>query len=726
MAEEEKPTKPRYRVSARSDKQQTRAQGTTVNPDGLISAKVGDTFQNFSLNLGLGTNNALSDSTYGFLPVTRDRTLLEWIHRGSWIVGVAIDAIADDMTKMGITITSEMPPGAIKKLEAAATKWGIWYAINDTIRWGRLYGGALSAIMIDGQDPRNPLDIERIGRGSFRGLMVFDRWMVEPDLQHMIRGVGDDSLVPRSYWVIASGSGVSFEGMRIHHSRVLRHEGVRLPYWQRVMENMWGISVVERLYDRLIAFDSATNGAAQLVYKSYIRTLKIARLREIVAAGGMQVNQLQQYVEMMRRYQGIEGITLIDSEDDFAAQVSAGTSFSGIADALIHFGQQISGALQIPLVRLFGQSPAGLNSTGESDMRNYYDGIRQRQERELRPMIDRTYRAMAKSEGIPIPEDFNFVFNPLWQLSETERATASAQTTSAVLSAWEAGLVDASTAMKELKQASIVNGLWTNITDAEIAAAKGKMPPSLTMAATAPTEPGANSTQSPNNGSPTGAPGVQPGHLNKLSGESTPIPSAAPEVKPDATDDIATGPFGVNEGPGLPIENPGTINATYEKYESPKGIMNNGSTSSLTEAIDDVATAINNMPLIDFQGLPIFLENFIGQIRFDGFPPLAADYGYIRNTRSAEGFGEGMDCFVGPHADSTRAWIVNQGKMNTSGADANSFDEHKIMLGFKSSADAVAAYRNSYPGGGNILSIRETDIPGLKRWLEIGNVNKAV
>ena len=126
------------------------------------------------------------------MPVTRDRTLLEWIYRGSWIVGVAIDAIADDMTKMGITITSEMPPGAIKKLETAAVKWGVWPAINDTIRWGRLYGGSLAAIMVDGQDPRNPLDISRIGLGAFRGLMVYDRWMVEPDLNHMVRGVGDD------------------------------------------------------------------------------------------------------------------------------------------------------------------------------------------------------------------------------------------------------------------------------------------------------------------------------------------------------------------------------------------------------------------------------------------------------------------------------------------------------------------------------------------------------
>lgn len=683
MADEKE--KPRYRVSARSSNQRSRAQGTTTK---INDSKTADSFQNFSLNIGLGTNNALSDSTYGFLPVTRDRTLLEWIHRGSWIVGVAIDAIADDMTKMGITITSEMSPNDIKKLESAAIRWGVWTAFNDTIRWGRLYGGALAALMINGQDPRNELNISRVGRGDFRGLMVFDRWMVEPDLEHMIRGVGDDSLVPRSYWVVASGSGVSFEGMRIHHTRVLRHEGVRLPYWQRVMENMWGISVVERLYDRLIAFDSATNGAAQLVYKSYLRTLKIAKLREIVAAGGQQVNQLQQYVEMMRRYQGIEGITLIDSEDEFAAQVSAGTSFSGIADALIHFGQQISGALQIPLVRLFGQSPAGLNSTGESDMRNYYDGIRQRQERELRVMVDTTYRVMAKSEGIELPEDFSFVFNPLWQLSETERATAGSQVTAAVIAAWQSGLIDGEIAMKELKQGSIVNGMWTNITELSIKEAKNKKPENL-----------ANG-EAPSN--PNKSPGVKPGSFNSVSGTASPPKTLESDI-----------PLASDEGL-IPA------NASYEMYEAPSSNYSPG----LTQAVDDIASSLDKTAkLLDFQGLPIFLENFVGEIRFDGFPPLQADYGYIRGTRSAEGFGEGIDVFVGQFHDANRVWIVNQGKSGHNGENKTSdFDEHKVLLGFKDGKSAINAYQKSYPNGGNILSVRETDVTGIKKWLNLGNV----
>ena len=37
-------------------------------------AKTTDSFQNFEQNLGLGANNAMSSSSYGFNPITRNRT----------------------------------------------------------------------------------------------------------------------------------------------------------------------------------------------------------------------------------------------------------------------------------------------------------------------------------------------------------------------------------------------------------------------------------------------------------------------------------------------------------------------------------------------------------------------------------------------------------------------------------------------------------------------------
>src|ERR1039457_296404 len=141
--------------------------------------------------------------------------------------------------------------------------------------------------------------------------------------------------------------------MKIHYSRVLRLEGISLPYNQRLQENLWGISVIERLYDRMVMFDSATTGAAQLLYKSYIRTYAIENLREIIAAGGKAMDGLLAMVNFMRQTQGQEGITLIDSKDEF--KVNTSNAFTGIGDALVHFGEQLAGALQIPLVRLFGQ-----------------------------------------------------------------------------------------------------------------------------------------------------------------------------------------------------------------------------------------------------------------------------------------------------------------------------------------------------------------------------------
>ena len=150
---------------------------------------------------------------------------------------------------------------------------------------------------------------------------------------------------------------------------------------QRIAENGWGQSVLERLWDRLIAFDSVTQGAAQLVYKAHLRTYAVEGLREIIGIGGKALDGLVKQIEMIRMYQSNEGMTLMDSKDKFEAHQY---SFSGLSDMMLQFGQQISGALGIPLTRLFGQSPAGLNSTGESDIRMYYDNVKQEQERRLR------------------------------------------------------------------------------------------------------------------------------------------------------------------------------------------------------------------------------------------------------------------------------------------------------------------------------------------------------
>lgn len=431
-----------------------------------------DSFQNVAARLGIGTDNLSSSSSYALNPITRQRAQLEWMYRGSWIIGQAVDCVAEDMTRAGIDISSDIDPDQIDVIQREVDRLGIWPALTEAIKWGRLYGGAIGVLLVDGQDVSTPLRVDTVARGQFRGILVLDRWTVVPDIERTVQELGPSLGKPEFYNVMISAP--AFGGKRIHHSRVVRIDGIDLPYWQRVAEYGWGLSVVERLYDRLVAFDSTTQGTAQLVYKAHLRTVKVKDLRDILATGGPAEAALIKMFEMIRRFQSSEGLTLIDAEDEFATH---SYTFAGLSDVLLQFAQQISGALQIPLVRLFGQSPAGLNATGENDIRNYYDLIRQQQEARLRWALDTILGLIFRSKfGDEPPKDLKFEFNSLWQTSDLEKAQIAVGVTGAVTQAYEAGLVSRGAALKELRQSADVSSVWSNITDDEIIEADEEPP----------------------------------------------------------------------------------------------------------------------------------------------------------------------------------------------------------------------------------------------------------
>lgn len=448
-----------------------RRQAKAATPSAV--ARTGDSFQNFVTRTGVGTPNANNASRYGFSPVSRDRVQLEYAYRSSWIAGQAVDTVAEDMTREGVEIHSDMAPDDLERLEAEASRLSIWDALCDTVKWSRLYGGAVGFLMIDGQAPETPLRMDTIAKGQFKGILALDRWVVVPTLDILVTEFGPEYGKPKYYDLVADSQGV--KSMRIHHSRVIRIEGVDLPYWQKIAENGWGQSVLERLWDRLLAFDSATEGAAQLVYKAHLRTLSIDKLREIIAMGGPAMDALVKNVDMIRAYQSNEGLTLIDATDKFEAHQY---SFSGLSEMMLQFAQQVSGALQIPMVRLMGQAPAGLGGEHEGELTNYYDGVKQQQERKLRAGVEKVYDVMHRSLfGKEPPQGWEIKFKPLWQMSDEKKANVATSLTTAVVGAFDSQIIDRTTALKELRQVSQITGLFSNISDEQIKEAENDPPP---------------------------------------------------------------------------------------------------------------------------------------------------------------------------------------------------------------------------------------------------------
>jgi uncharacterized protein len=426
-----------------------------------------DSFVNVvaKLGIGQGADNLSQYSSYNLGPlISRNRTELESMYRSSWLVGQVVDTVAEDMTREGVSLFSEMKPDDITKVQTAISEFSVWQQLCSAIKWARLYGGALGVMLIDGADYSKPLNIERIRKDQFKGIVVLDRWMVEPMMGQLITDICQDIGKPMYYQALAGIS--TFPAQKIHYSRVLRFDGIELPYYQKLFENMWGLSVVERMLDRMVAFDSATTGAAQLLYKAYLRVVQMKGLREALANGGVDEAAVIKQFQYIRLLQCNEGITLLDGDDNFSTH---SYSFSGVSDMLQQFGQQISGCTGIPLVRLFGQSPAGLSATGESDLRNYYDHIKKEQEKYLRPQMDKLLAVISKSVlGFDLPEDFSYKFNPLWQLSDTEKGQIASGDVGTIASAYGGGLITKKMALKELKQLSDVTGRFTNITAEDI------------------------------------------------------------------------------------------------------------------------------------------------------------------------------------------------------------------------------------------------------------------
>lgn len=430
-----------------------------------------DGFDNFISRLGLNNENSLSAGTYEFNLVSRNRLLLEAAYRGSWIVGKVIDCVAEDMTREGIEITTGEFKGDLDELDNDMSKLKIAQSICSSEQWGRLYGAAIGVVQIEGQDLSTPIDFDTIDKGQFQGIVVYDRWQLNPCLWDVIDS-GPDIGLPKYYDVVNNptqtlpDSDTLTGQLRIHHSRVFRNIGIQLPYFQAITEMMWGESILERLWDRLISFDNVTMSAASLVDRANLRTVSIDGLREAVAAGGAAYQGIIAQFEMMRALQVNEGLTLLDKNDEFQ---STAYSFAGLSDIMLQFSQQISGACDTPMVRLFSQSPAGLNSTGDSDLRMYYDTIKAKQEAKLRPAWELILKCMWRSTyGQSMPSDLKFKFKPLWQMSALDRATIAKSNVDSVIVATEAGLIPVQSAMRELQQSSGETGIFSNISDEDI------------------------------------------------------------------------------------------------------------------------------------------------------------------------------------------------------------------------------------------------------------------
>lgn len=359
-------------------------------------------------------------------PIIPDMQLTS-LYEGNGLFSKIIDTPAEEAVKHGYKLN--LSNDDLEAFVAEALDDLEWEEKAATaIKWARLYGGSIIVMLIDdGRGLEEPVDWQNIR--SIDELRVYERAVVQPDYASLYMqdygGKGPGNRVskfgrPEFYYVSSI-----FGSFTVHESRCLVFRNGVLP--EQISNStyqIWGMPEYVRIRRAMRETITAHTDSTKLLERSVQAIYSMKNLAQLLATDDGE-NQVLKRLQIIDTARGLLNSIAIDAEGenyDFKT-----FQFSGVKDVIDATCNMLSALTNIPQTILFGRSPAGMNSTGESDLENYYNFVERIQKmmlkRNLRDLLDVVFRAGVASGAISEEPDFKLEFNPLWSMSDTEQAT---------------------------------------------------------------------------------------------------------------------------------------------------------------------------------------------------------------------------------------------------------------------------------------------------------------
>ncbi|MBL4699786.1 MAG: DUF1073 domain-containing protein [Phycisphaeraceae bacterium] len=240
---------------------------------------------------------------------------------------------------------------------------------------------------------------------------------------------------------------------KIHPSRLVRFIGDMHPDEDMNTGNNrgWGDSILTSAISAIKHADGTAANLASLIYESKIDVINVPQLMQNLADDDYKTRLLNRF-ELAAMMKGNNGMLLLDGEEEYSQKQ---LSMANVPESLMAFMQIVSGAADIPVTRLLGQSPSGLNSTGVNDTQNYYDSISAAQEIEMTPAMVVLDKALVRSALGTKQDEIEYIWSSLWQVSDKDRAEIGVKLASAASTIAATGLFNQE-ALSEAFQAQLI------------------------------------------------------------------------------------------------------------------------------------------------------------------------------------------------------------------------------------------------------------------------------
>lgn len=383
-----------------------------------------DGYVNLLNKYGTSQDNSTA-YTYLGEATTPDITLTQQYETGGLFAKI-IDIPSEEAVKHGFDMNLNNPD--LESYIDDSLDWLEWEEKAATaIKWARLYGGSIMVMLIDdGRGIDEPLDWQNIR--SIDELRVYERAIVQPDYASLynydprdpVRKTTSRFAMPEFYNVYSM-----YGSFKVHESRCLIFRNGILP--ERTTQanyRYWGMPEYVRIRKELREAVTSHSFGVKMLERAVQAIYSMKGLAQLLATdeGEDAVLKRLEVIDMAR---GILNSIAIDSEGenyDFKNM-----QLSGVKDVIDMTCNMLSAVTNIPQTILFGRSPAGENSTGTSDLENYYNHVERIQKLMLRgnlkTLLDVILRAGLTSGQVEEEPDYKLKFVPLWNMTEAEQAT---------------------------------------------------------------------------------------------------------------------------------------------------------------------------------------------------------------------------------------------------------------------------------------------------------------
>lgn len=379
--------------------------------------QIKDGLRNLVANLGTSRDKA-SHSEYHFSQLSPEQ--LRAAYRSSWLPRKIINIPADDATRKWRTWQAKAD--VVNKLEATEKRLKLRLKVRKAIKMARLHGGSAILIGTGDKDLSKPLNPSQVAKDGLKYLTVLSKYDLTPGQQDFV--IASETFGLAEDYSLTTGGG---EHHTIHPSRLVIFTGAEKIDGGSTEIDPWGDSVLQAVLDAAKQTDGTIANVASLVFEAKIDTIGIPDLSSKMG-DPVREAQLLERLSLAEKAKSING-TLIHDAQETVSQKSA--NFSQLPAIMAKFFTVVSGAADIPVTRLFGQSPDGMNATGDGDLNNYYDSIQTIQEMDIGDAMSVLDEVIIHSSLGTRPGDIFYTWVPLKQLSEKDRAEVGDKITSA-------------------------------------------------------------------------------------------------------------------------------------------------------------------------------------------------------------------------------------------------------------------------------------------------------